>query len=224
MTGNHEWGKRALGFMAFVLIFSIMVGTARAHRVIIFAWVEGDTVYTESKFPGGKKVKKGEVIVFDQEGNQLLKGKTNDQGEFSFKTPKKTAMKIVLRAGTGHRAEWTIPLEEIGVGIVDQNGIATTQKTALKEPEKQGRSISGGKSGPDEIRMAVERALDKKLRPVMKMLAEAKDRGPTFRAVFGGIGYIIGLVGLGAYLKYRRRSTETRPKKRVDPDVAKGAA
>ena len=59
------------------------------HKVVIFAWVEGDTVYTQSKFSGGKKAKNSTVVVYDRKGNQLLEGKTDEKGEFSFKVPKK---------------------------------------------------------------------------------------------------------------------------------------
>ncbi|MFH1082918.1 MAG: hypothetical protein V1751_05960, partial [Pseudomonadota bacterium] len=65
----------------------------------------------------------------------------------------------------------------------------------------------------DEIRVAVERALENKLRPVMEMLTEVRDRGPTLRDVIGGIGYIIGLVGLAAYLRYRRKPTDSNQEK-----------
>lgn len=88
---------------------------AWAHKVMIFAWVEGDTVYTQSKFSGGKKAKNSTVVVYDKEGNQLLESKTDDLGEFSFKVPKKTDLKIVLKASMGHMAEWKIPAEEITV-------------------------------------------------------------------------------------------------------------
>src|SRR5210317_1707643 len=86
---------------------------SHAHRVNLFAWVEGDTVYVESKFSSSRRVNKGKIIVTDPEGTQLLTGTTNENGEFSFKVPKKTELKIVLMAGTGHRAEWTIPANEI---------------------------------------------------------------------------------------------------------------
>lgn len=84
-----------------------------AHRVNLFAWVEGDTVHVESKFSGGKKVKAGKIIVTDPQGKELVKGTTNGKGEFSFKIPQKTDLKIVLIAGPGHRAEWKIAASEI---------------------------------------------------------------------------------------------------------------
>jgi nickel transport protein len=103
-------------FLVVCLLF-VRIESVDAHRVNLFAWVEGDTVYVESKFSGGKKVKAGKIIVTDSQGTELLTGATDENGEFSFKVPKKTDLKIVLIAGAGHRAEWTIPASEITIPI-----------------------------------------------------------------------------------------------------------
>ena len=84
-----------------------------AHRVNVFAWVEGDTIHVESKFSSGKHVKAGKITVSDAEGTELLTGLTDENGAFSFKVPKKTELKIILEAGTGHRGEWTVAASEI---------------------------------------------------------------------------------------------------------------
>ncbi len=208
MVANSRWTKRILVFLILLLPSFLVVGSASAHKVMIFAWVEGDTVYTESKFSGGKRVKKGDVMVYDLKGNRLLKGKTSKQGEFSFKIPEKTAMKIVLLAGMGHRAEWTVPLEEIQ-GIASETSETTTnQSTIAKEPDKQARSVSVTNLTPDDIQLAFEKALDKKLKPVMKKLAESQEHGPTVKDILGGIGYILGLVGVASYFHYRRKTKD----------------
>jgi nickel transport protein len=106
-----------LNIAVFLLLLFLGLDHAGAHRVNLFAWVEGDTVYVESKFSGGKKVKAGKIIVTDSQGTELLTGATDENGEFSFKVPKKTDLKIVLIAGAGHRAEWTIPASEITIPI-----------------------------------------------------------------------------------------------------------
>ena len=99
----------------FWVVGLLWIGTAsvQAHRVNLFAWVEGDTVYVEGKFSGGKRVHAGKITVSDPEGTELLSGITDENGKFSFKVPQKTELNIVLVAGTGHRAQWTIPADEI---------------------------------------------------------------------------------------------------------------
>jgi nickel transport protein len=193
------------GFIVFLMLFFFGTGLARAHKVNVFAWVEGDAVFIESKFSGGKRVKGGMITVSDLRGNQLLSGKTNNRGEFSFKIPKKTTLKIVLVAGMGHRGEWTIPVEEIEMVSVIEIRESVQQETAENEPKSIMRSIPAPKPCSDEIQLAVEKALDKKLKPIMKLLAESREQGPTFHDIFGGIGYIFGLVGLATYIHYRRK-------------------
>ena len=115
-----------LFLVGFLLFFR--VEAVDAHGVYVFAWVVGDTVFVESKFSGGKKVNAGKIIVTDSRGTELLSGTTNDRGEFSFKVPKRTELKIVLLAGAGHRAEWTIPVSEINLS--DKNEVPLGEQTA----------------------------------------------------------------------------------------------
>ena len=56
------------------LLFLALASTAFGHKVYLFAWVEGDTVYTESYSSGKKKVRGGLVKVFDPSGRKLLEG------------------------------------------------------------------------------------------------------------------------------------------------------
>jgi nickel transport protein len=106
--------KPFLAAWAFVWGVSLLLGgNALAHRVNVFAWVEGDTVFVECKYPDGTKVHEGVIRVFDSAGRELLKGKTDTRGEFSFKIPKQDDLKIVLEAGMGHRAEWPLSKQDL---------------------------------------------------------------------------------------------------------------
>ena len=192
------------------------VNSASAHKVTVFAWVEGDTVYTESKFSGGKKVKNAIVEVYNAGGIKLLEGKTNDLGEFSFRPPKRTQMKIVLLAGMGHRAEWTVyetefeddSIEQLSVKPGDRRTASNTAAVEKKtpEPEKPIRPETSSLSITD-IQVAMENALDKKLTPVLHGLNDLRihHRGPTLTDILSGIGYILGLMGIGAYVYYRKK-------------------
>jgi len=187
---------------------------ARAHRVTVFAWVEGDTVRTESRFSGGKAVNEGVVVVYDEQDRELLRGKTDENGEFSFEAPARTALKVVLEAGMGHKGEWIVPAEELA-GVQAEAEEAPGPASPSPGRMEEGPSAKSEPEGATptasldarEIQSAMEKALDKKLAPVLKMLAEARrEQGPSARDVFGGIGYILGLVGLGSYVHYRKKS------------------
>jgi nickel transport protein len=182
---------------------------ARAHNVSVFAWVEGDTVHVESKFSGGRKPKGATIDVYDAAGDLLLQGTTDDNGLYSFRVPRKTEMRIVLNAGMGHRAEWTVPLAELE-SVQETEAAAppaetmaasadppVTPRTAPAEPRAV--ALTQG-----ELQRAVELALDKKLKPLLTQAVESQLSGPSFKDVMGGIGYIFGLVGVGTYFHARR--------------------
>jgi len=188
---------------------------AWAHKVMIFAWVEGDTIHTQSKFSGGKRAKNSTVVVYDKEGNQLLEGKTDEKGAFSFKVPKQTDLKIALKASMGHLAEWTIPVEEIAAVLDEAQGSPpevevqvtpkeatplTETKTAAEPPAPAAVGLSR-----QEAEALIDESLDRKLAPIVKMLADQVGRGPTVSEVLGGIGYIFGLAGVALYFLSRRK-------------------
>ncbi|MCK9262498.1 MAG: carboxypeptidase regulatory-like domain-containing protein [Deltaproteobacteria bacterium] len=90
-------------FLWALAFFLGTVHVALAHKVNIFAYVEGNTVFTESYFPDGKPVEGGVVEVQDQKGVTLVEGKTDEKGLFHFPLPKKEDLTIILNASMGHK-------------------------------------------------------------------------------------------------------------------------
>jgi len=86
--------------------------SAFAHKVNIFAYVEGDIVYTESYFPDGKRVKGGRIEVYDSNGVKLLEGVTDEKGLFNFNLPKKDNLKIAINASLGHKNSCILSIEK----------------------------------------------------------------------------------------------------------------
>ena len=186
-------------FFIFLFLTSIIITgsniPALAHKVMIFAWVEGSTVFTESKFSGGKKAINAPVVIFDKDGKKLLEGKTDNKGEFSFKVPKLTDLRIVLNAAMGHKAEWTVPESEIR-----KAGNILEKKSAV---EPSGPTTVG--LSKEEVKKIVEDSLDKKLRPIVRMMTESKNNEPSITEIIGGVGYIFGLMGVAIYFKNRKK-------------------
>ena len=197
--------------LMFFMIIVMWSEHVHAHKVMIFAWVEGDTVYSESKFSGGRMVKHGKIIVYDLEGNKLLDGRTDEKGAFNFKLPNRNGMKVVLEAGMGHRAEWTIPLNELqGINNLRSESKEGTAiiSTAVRTAKKPVYPVNGGGIAAEDIENAVEKALDEKLKPIIQMLADMHEQGPDVSDVLGGIGYILGLMGVASYFHYRQKRKE----------------
>ena len=179
---------------------------AHAHKVTVFAWAEGGRVFTQSKFSGGKMVKAGKVEVFDGSGNLLLEGRTDDDGAFDFQAPSITDLKIVLTAGMGHQNSWLLSAADLGQA--ERTSSAThaspPDPTVLEAPRASVPSAAGPALTAREIEAIVARQLEEKIKPLVRMIAASQEKKTTMADIVGGIGYIIGLVGLGAYVRYRR--------------------
>jgi nickel transport protein len=188
-----------------LLCWLMLSSSALAHKVNVFAWVEGDTVYTESKFSGGKMVKGGRITVLDADGTLLLEGVTDDEGAFSFKAPKISDLTIVMEAGTGHKNSWKITAAELGGGAAGPTeDIGAVSEESMPKPSGETAVSNVPGLSALEVEEIVARQLDEKLRPLNRMMAEFRDRGPTVSDIIGGFGYILGLVGLGAYIRFRK--------------------
>lgn len=99
--------------LVLATVFGLGAGPAWAHKVNIFAYVEGGKVYTESYFPDGRKVEGGTIEVRDASGAKLLEGRTDSQGLFSFPLPKKEDLTIILDATMGHKNSFVLKKSEM---------------------------------------------------------------------------------------------------------------
>ena len=208
--------------MALCLVFA-GASFASAHRVNIFAFVDGDAVQVECGFNRSQKVKQGTVEVFDATtGARLLQGTTDDNGVFRFPVTAELReaghdLNLRIIAGEGHQNDWTVAADELASSGTPKAtllpwdciiGAATAANRALAL-ESRGvwqmvlPMCHIGGCPPAEIERIVDAALDAKLSPIKRMLAEQTEAGPNLRDIIGGIGWIFGLIGVAAY--FRRR-------------------
>ncbi|MBU4602323.1 hypothetical protein KKA86_04415 [bacterium] len=191
--------------LTFIFLIIMMINIpVFAHKVNVFAYIEGDKVYSESYFNDGKKCVDSKIEVFDNRENKLLEGLTDEEGMFSFDIPPEDVidgdLRIVLIASMGHRAEYIIRTGELGK-------VAELIEEKIEEPVS---AVSPEVSSFDlkEIQLLIENALDEKLEPIMREMREIKKSktdkiSPT--EIIGGIGYIIGIFGIIAYFLSRKR-------------------
>lgn len=170
-----------------------------AHRVSVFAYQEGGRIFVEGFFSDGTPTRHATVEVFDTGGKKLFSGKTDQKGTLSFKAPQVSAMKIVLNASMGHRAETLFHLTSpTGVKAIPANAAANP---ALKTPVV---SQAGGITEA-RLRDIVRQEVSKAIQPVMHTLARQEAGKISFSDIIGGIGWIIGLMGVWMVLKARKK-------------------
>ena len=190
-----------------------MAAVSEAHKVNIFAYVDGDQIVTDSGYSRTKRVYDGEVEVYDAAtGTMLLSGKTDTEGRFAFVIPdaareKKMDLRLLLKAGQGHQAEWTVAYDEFAdaprpasdMVVEEHPAEATPTAPAAPAPSAAAPAAQGGLDAAQ-----VEAIVRREVAPIKLMLAEMHDSGPSVAEILGGIGWIFGLFGVAAYMKSRR--------------------
>ncbi len=168
---------------------------ANAHKIHVFAWVSGNTVTVESASSSNHPLVNGTVTVKNSKTDEiLLQGTGNSKGIFTFELPavvKENAadLLITVTGGEGHQAEWLLPAEEY---------LAEITANKLSELPAQ-QTLSN-----EALEELLRKIMAEELAPVKRTLAKAQEKKPGFQDVMGGIGYLLGLAGLVAWLKNRK--------------------
>jgi nickel transport protein len=212
VTGKPRLLTKLILGTFLLLTFGICSTPALAHRVLVFAYAEGDTIHVEGKFVPNTPVRQGEVQVLDQKtGKVLLTGKTDNQGKFSFKIPaaaaaQKLDLKIVMVAAMGHQGEWLLKAKSYLPGAKGTSTApAPPSPPAAASPSP---AAPGAKSTTVDSRVleeVVNKALERQLAPVKEMLTELTIHRTSLPDVLGGLGYILGFFGLWAYFQSKRK-------------------
>ncbi len=198
--------------LMFLLVFGLGASLAHAHRVGVFCWVEGNKLHTQSSFQPGGPVKGGEVqMVLPASGRVLATGKTDARGEYTFALPaaarkEKDGLRILLRAGAGHKGQWDVPAEDYMDG--DDPAFLSRPTVAdhavLVNPETANGDAGTKGISPEALQKLFDQELDRKLAPIKRSLAEMQEKNPSVSEILGGIGYIFGIMGLVLYFKSKK--------------------
>ncbi|EKO40840.1 MAG: hypothetical protein B193_0441 [Solidesulfovibrio magneticus str. Maddingley MBC34] len=214
---------------ASLAFLAVLAAPALAHRVNVFAYVEGNDVVVECSYSRSERVRFGEVEVLDAAtGAALLAGKTDEKGEFRFPVPPavraaKADLRIVLKAGEGHQNATEVKAAEYLSTAPDAAAATTAAPIASAPPSPpvapvaaagpvaaasapvQTVSQTGGQGGAAPaldaaaLERIVEAAVEKKIAPLRAILVAEKEKGPGLTEIVGGLGWLVGLAGIAAY-------------------------
>ena len=192
-----------------LLILLLLAQPALAHKVFLFAWVEGDTVHCDAYFSKSRKVQGGTITVKDGNGKVLAQGETDSQGAWTFPVPGRMDLFLEVEAGTGHKGEFMIAADELPgaeseslpLAKAEDSPPAAGEKVAVRSPEQ----LPAG-TDMEAIRAVVAAELDRRLQPLARSIAMLReDQGPSLTEIIGGIGYIFGIMGLVMYFRSKKQ-------------------
>lgn len=180
---------------------------AAAHKVNVFGYVEGSMVQGEGYFPGGGKAKSSKVELFDNSGKLLAQTKTDDQGAFKLKIPQaKPPLKLVITASMGHKGQYLLTAADLGKESQAATKAMVSQKAKESDKATGQANIAAVSLDEKQIKEIVTQALEEKLAPLQAQIARMNaERAIGVADVVGGLGYIMGLLGLAAYMNSRKK-------------------
>jgi len=206
ISSSCRMKQRCIAAMAAV--FLLMSPTAFAHKLNMFAYVEGDEIFAEGYFTDGKKAKNSTITVFDAADKQLLQGTSDADGQFTFAIPQQSDLRITVNAGMGHQAEFVLLKDELSeeaagtnhepASVISSNNAATST-IAVQTTPRAATNLDN-----DAIRAEVERAVGKAIKPLMRELSTMRAE-KSLADIIGGIGFIFGLFGVAMYFKSRKQ-------------------
>ncbi|WP_242500562.1 cobalt ABC transporter permease [Tropicimonas sp. IMCC6043] len=219
--------------MLLTLALALAPLPAVAHKVIMGVFPSGDRIEGEVGFTGGKAPVGLTIEVFDPAGTKLGETETDAEGFFVFTPTQPVEHLFRTDLGAGHVAETTMSAADVST-IIARSGadaaaatpgaeatIAWTESaqaaSAAPETAPPASSASGIACSPPQVTVAavtpgeidaIAKAVRDEMRPLRREISAYKEKN-DLQTILGGIGYIVGLFGLGFYLAARRKLKAT---------------
>lgn len=169
-------------------LLAVLATPAAAHRLKVFATVVGGTVEGRAYFVGGAAAGDVPVALRGSGGEVLAQGRTDDDGRFALDVAARDDLVVVVDALDGHVARFTIAASRL-------------PDTLRSAPVAEGQAAPAAAAVAPEA--GVEAAIARQIAPLAERI-DAFEASLRLRDVLGGIGYIVGVFGLLAFLKAQR--------------------
>jgi nickel transport protein len=199
--------------LPWILALGSLLGSASAaaHKLKVFAAAEGARIQGSAYFAGRAGAGGARVEVRDAQGRVLADLTPDAQGRFAYMATAPVDHLILARTGDGHQASWTIR----GAELAGVFASAIPPRVEPVSPAAPGQAVTSATATPpvpvaglDPAAVAAcEAAVARQVRPLREALEAAQDRA-RLHDILGGIGYILGISGLGLWWGARRQGRQ----------------
>ena len=198
---------RAVVLVALSALLLLDAPAALAHRLSVFAYTEGSTIQGSAYFAGGGAAGSAQVTVYGPDGAVLGTTTTDEAGQFAFEATLRVDHRITVETADGHAAEFVVAATDLPASLPGGAEPSAIDVTAVEGTTAAEADLPGTMPAIDDaaLEAMVSRAVQQQIRPLREDLIAYAD-AVRVSDIMGGIGYIVGIFGVLAYVLSLRRS------------------
>lgn len=198
----------------FFAVFFLTGNTAHAHKVKIFAAVEGNIISGYAYYTSSSRPQNVPVVLTGPGGVIIDELQTDENGEFQIQARYRIDTLVKLDSPDGHYAEWQITAEEFPADLPPLTDDSVLKKT--ENPPAADFSDAVPQTAISEMKLPVSTdelasivkmellPLQKQVNQIRAQLDQQEEK-KRFQDILGGIGYLLGLTGIAFYFAAKRR-------------------
>lgn len=209
---------------AWLLITLVMLplNPVKAHNLNVFAMSSGDQITGYVYFTGGTRAKQAKIEVHlgdnDTEAQVLASSIADDQGSFAFSVSHRADYTVFTDTGDGHVAKFKLYADDFAenLPIAEANSSITVtelnlaQEATVPAPNESTETFNASLSADlkslsrDELTELINHAVARQIGPLREEVNSYRN-DVRMSDVMGGIGVIMGIFGLAAWIVARRQ-------------------
>ncbi|WP_334174328.1 cobalamin biosynthesis protein CbiL [Pseudoxanthobacter sp.] len=190
-------------FAVALVIVLAAVSPAAAHKLKVFAAVEGQAVRGYAFFIGGGRPEGSAWVAKDAAGARIADGTTDAQGRFAFDLPAAVSGDVTVTVDT-HEAH----IASVRLAAARLRGAAAAPAApgtpASAAPAAAAPAAAGAARDDAQLAALVSAAVQREVEPLLERI-EVMDARLRFTDILSGLFLIIGLAGIGLWARGRRR-------------------
>ncbi|MEQ8393313.1 MAG: hypothetical protein RIB30_20190 [Thalassospira sp.] len=206
--------------MFLILLCAASIGTAQAHNLNVFAMSDGDTIEGYAYFTGGTRAQNANIELRDKTGQTIFASIADEQGSFALRVSHRTDYIVFTDTHDGHVAKFKLYENEFSENLPrpGPNDTITVSKLETTLPDQGSKSPANTTPKPlvsteldlnslskDELTGLINRAVARQIGPLRQEVNSYRN-DVRMSDILGGIGVIIGIFGVCAWVVARRQA------------------